>query len=187
MRITNELANPRKPLYKQIYFWVLVGVMLGVLVDHFFPETGQALEPGGQAFFNLIKLVVALVIFCTLVASIAGMQSMRNVGRVGVKAPVYFEVLTTVALILGLIVVRPGEGVNATPPEVSSTVSGYISQEESSHWYDFFFDIFPDSVVGAFAEGNVLQVLFSSVIFAIALHLVGAAEKPIVRVGQVFF
>lgn len=139
-------------------------------------------------------MVVAPVIFCTIVAGIAGMQSMRNVGRVGVKALIYFEVLTTVALILGLIVVnvvRPGEGVNATPPEVSSTVSGYISQGESSHWYDFFFDIFPDSVVGAFAEGNVLQVLFFSVVFAIALHLMGEAGKPIVRgierVGQAFF
>jgi aerobic C4-dicarboxylate transport protein len=87
------------------------------------------------------------------------MESMRNVGRVGVKALVYFEVLTTVAFVLGLLtinVVRPGEGVNATSPEVSSTVSGYISQGESSNWYDFVFNIFPDSVVGAFARGDVL-------------------------------
>jgi aerobic C4-dicarboxylate transport protein len=161
----NGQSGRRKPLYKQIYFWVLVGIALGILVGHFFPATGEALEPVGTSFVNLIKMVIAPVIFCTVVSGIAGMQSMRSVGRVGVKALVYFEVLTTVALIIGLVVInvlRPGEGVNAEPPAVSSTVSGYISQGESSHWYDPIFHIFPDSVVGAFADGDVLQVLFFS-------------------------
>jgi aerobic C4-dicarboxylate transport protein len=151
---TNEVTNRRKPLYKQICFWVLVGIMLGILVGYFFPATGEAMEPVGQAFVNLIKMVIAPVIFCTVVAGIAGMESMRSVGRIGVKALVYFEVLTTIALILGLVVanvVRPGEGVNATAPEVSSTVSGYISQGEQAHCYDPIIHIFPDSAVGAFA------------------------------------
>src|SRR5919199_5078133 len=187
-------VNRRKPIYKQIYFWVLVGIVLGILVGHFFPSAGVALEPVGTSFVNLIKMVIAPVIFCTVVSGIAGMQSMRSVGRVGVKALVYFEVLTTVALIIGLVVInvlRPGEGVNAEPPAVSSTVSGYISQGESSHWYDPIFHIFPDSVVGAFADGDVLQVLFFSVVFAIALHFMGEAGRPIVRgidrVGKAFF
>ena len=195
MAATNEVTNRRKPLYKQIYFWVLVGIMLGILVGYFFPATGEALEPVGQAFVNLIKMVIAPVIFCTVVAGIAGMESMRSVGRIGVKALVYFEVLTTIALILGLVVVnvvRPGEGVNATAaPEVSSTVSGYISQGEQSHWYDPIIHIFPESAVGAFAQGDVLQVLFFSVVFAVALHFMGDAGKPIVRgierLSQAFF
>lgn len=139
---TNEQTNQRRPLYKQIYFWVLVGIVLGILVGYFFPSTGQSLEPLGNTFINLIKMVIPPVIFCTVVAGIAGMGSLRSAGRIGVKALVYFEVLTTVALVLGLIVinvVRPGEGVNADPSgiEVNSTVSGYISKGESSHWYDF--------------------------------------------------
>jgi len=139
-------------------------------------------------------MVIAPVIFCTVVSGIAGMQSMRSVGRVGVKALVYFEVLTTIALILGLVVinvVRPGEGVNATPPEVSGTVAGYVSQGETSHWYDPIFHIFPESVVGAFAQGDVLQVLFFSVLFAIALHFMGEVGRPITRaidlLGKAFF
>src|SRR5215210_7483273 len=191
---TEEQTSRRKPIYRQIYFWVLVGIVLGILVGHFFPAAGVALEPVGTSFVNLIKMVIAPVIFCTVVSGIAGMQSMRSVGRVGVKALVYFEVLTTVALILGLVVInvlRPGEGVNAEPPEVNSTVAGYVSQGESSHWYDPIFHIFPDSVVGAFADGDVLQVLFFSVVFAIALHFMGETGKPIVRgidrVGKAFF
>jgi len=191
---TEEQTSRRKPIYRQIYFWVLVGIVLGILVGHFFPAAGVALEPVGTSFVNLIKMVIAPVIFCTVVSGIAGMQSMRRVGRVGVKALVYFEVLSTIALILGLVVinvVRPGEGVNAEPPEINDTVAGYVSQGESSHWYDIIFHIFPDSVVGAFADGDVLQVLFFSVVFAIALHFMGETGKPIVRgidrVGKAFF
>jgi aerobic C4-dicarboxylate transport protein len=194
MAVANEATNRRKPLYKQIYFWVLVGIVLGIAVGYFFPAAGEAMEPVGQAFVNLIKMVIAPVIFCTVVVGIAGMESMRSVGRIGVKALLYFEVLTSIALILGLAVVngvRPGEGVNATAPEVSSTVSGYISQGEQSHWYDPIIHIFPDSAVGAFAQGDVLQVLFFSVVFAIALHFMGDAGKPIMwgieRVSQAFF
>ncbi|MDQ3912845.1 MAG: dicarboxylate/amino acid:cation symporter [Actinomycetota bacterium] len=193
---TNEQTNQRRPLYKQIYFWVLIGIVLGILVGYFFPSTGQSLEPLGNTFINLIKMVIPPVIFCTVVAGIAGMGSLRSAGRIGVKALVYFEVLTTVALVLGLIVinvVRPGEGVNADPSgiEVNSTVSGYISKGESSHWYDFIFHIVPDSAVGAFANGDVLQVLFFSVLFALALHALGDRGKPIIQgiewLSQAFF
>ena len=191
---TNGRSNGRKPIYRQIYFWVLVGIVLGILVGYFFPETGTALEPIGESFVNLIMMVIAPVIFCTVVAGIAGMADLKSVGRIGGKALIYFEVLTTIALILGLAVInvfRPGEGVNAEPPKLSGDAAGYVQQGEASHWYDFIFDIFPDSVVGAFADGDVLQVLFISILVAIALQLMGEAGRPITRgiekIGQVFF
>jgi aerobic C4-dicarboxylate transport protein len=187
---------PRKPWYKQLYFWVLLGIVAGIGVGHFWPEVGEALEPVGTSFVNLIKMVIAPVIFCTVVVGIASMESMKKVGRVGGKALLYFEILTTVALALGLIVMnltKPGAGVNADAAglKVSETVSGYVSQGESAHWYDFIFHIFPSSVVGAFAENNILQVLFFAIVFAFALHGMGEKGKPIVagieRLGQAFF
>lgn len=187
-------TSQRKPIYKQIYFWVLVGIVLGIMVGYFFPKTGIALEPIGESFVNLIKMVIAPVIFCTVVSGIAGMADLKSVGRIGVKALVYFEVLSTVALILGLIAInvfQPGVGVNAEPPKVTGDAATYVQQGEASNWYDFIFDIFPDSVVGAFAEGDVLQVLFISILVAIALQLMGDAGRPVTRaidrIGKVFF
>jgi aerobic C4-dicarboxylate transport protein len=198
MATTNEQVNDRttqrKPIYKQIYFWVLVGIVLGILVGHFFPKTGQALEPIGESFINLITMIIAPIIFCTVVAGIAGMADLKSVGRIGLKALIYFEVLTTVALILGLVVinvVHPGAGVNAEPPKLSGDAAGYVQQGEASHWYDFIFHIFPDSFVGAFAEGDVLQVLFISILVAIALQLMGEVGRPVTQaiaiIGKVFF
>ncbi len=111
MATSAEQRARRKPIYKQIYFWVLIGITLGILVGYFFPATGRALEPVSESFVNLIKMVIAPVIFCTVVAGIAGMSDLKSVGRIGVKALVYFEVLTTIALVLGLVVInvfRPG-------------------------------------------------------------------------------
>jgi aerobic C4-dicarboxylate transport protein len=186
----------RKPWYKQLYLWVLTGIVAGVLVGWLWPAVGEALEPVGTSFVNLIKMVIAPVIFCTVVAGIASMDSMKKVGRVGGKALLYFEVLTTIALVLGLLVMnltKPGVGVNADAAglKVSETVSGYVAQGESAHWYDFIFHIFPSSVVGAFAENNVLQVLFFAIVFAFALHAMGERGRPIVagieRLSQAFF
>jgi aerobic C4-dicarboxylate transport protein len=187
---------PRKPWYKQLYLWVLVGIIAGIAVGHFAPGVGVALEPVGTSFVNLIKMVIAPVIFCTVVAGIASMESMKKVGRVGGKALLYFEILTTVALGLGLLVMnltKPGVGVNADASslQVSETVSGYVEKGANGHWYDFVFHIFPSSVVGAFADNEILQVLFFAVVFAFALHGMGEAGRPIVagieRLGQAFF
>jgi len=189
-------APRRRPWYRQIYAWVLIGIVLGILVGNFFPKTGIALEPVGTAFVNLIKMVIAPVIFCTVVAGIASMESVKKVGRIGGKAILYFEVMTTVALALGLLVMditKPGSGVNANADKlkVTTAVGGFIKQGESSNWYDFIFHIFPSSVIGAFAEGNILQVLFFSVVFAFALMHMGERGRPIIagieRVGQAFF
>ena len=189
-------VSHRRPWYKQIYLWVLVGIVAGILVGQFSPETGIALEPVGLAFVSLIKMVITPVIFCTVVAGIASMESVKKVGRIGGKALLYFEVMTSVALVLGLVVMnvtKPGAGVNADVGKikVTDTVSGLIEQGKISHWYDFIFHIFPSSVVGAFAEGNILQVLFFSVVFAFALMHMGERGRPIVaaieRTGQAFF
>jgi aerobic C4-dicarboxylate transport protein len=190
------LAPHRRPWYRQIYLWVLVGIVLGILVGQFSPETGIALEPVGLAFVSLIKMVIAPVIFCTVVAGIASMESVKKVGRIGGKALLYFEVMTTIALLLGMIVMnitKPGEGVNADVSKIKVTdaVSGLIEQGKISHWYDFIFHIFPSSVVGAFAEGDILQVLFFSVVFAFALMHLGERGRPLItgieRTGQAFF
>ena len=189
-------ASHRRSWYRQIYFWVLVGIIAGILVGQFSPDTGIALEPVGLAFVSLIKMVITPVIFCTVVAGIASMESVKKVGRIGGKALLYFELMTTVALVLGLVVMnvtKPGAGVNADVGKikVTDTVSGLIEQGTISHWYDFIFHIFPSSVVGAFAEGNILQVLFFSVVFAFALMHLGERGRPIIvgieRTGQAFF
>jgi aerobic C4-dicarboxylate transport protein len=189
-------ASHRRGWHRQIYFWVLVGIVLGILVGQFSPNTGIALEPIGLAFVSLIKMVITPVIFCTVVAGIASMESVKKVGRIGGKALLYFEVMTTVALVLGLVVMnvtKPGEGVNADVSKIKVTdaVSGLIAQGKISHWYDFIFHIFPSSVVGSFAEGNILQVLFFSVVFAFAVMHLGERGRPIIvgieRTGQAFF
>lgn len=189
-------TSGRRPLFKTLYVWVLVGIVLGGLTGALAPKFGVALEPVGTSFVNLIKMVIAPIIFCTVVTGIASMDSMKQVGRVGGKALLYFEALTSVALVLGLIVVnvvRPGDGIHADPSKikVAAKVGGFITQGEASHWYDFIFDIFPSSMVGAFAEGKVVQVLFISVVFAFALHSLGARGASMTRAiegfGQALF
>ena len=193
---TPSVAHQRRPFYKHLYFWVIVGIVAGVLVGHFFPSFGAGLQPVGTSFVNLIRMVIAPVIFCTVVVGIASIGDMKAVGRVGIKALIYFELVTTVALLIGMVVMnitRPGAGVNADPAtiEVNETVGSYIQQGQESNWYDFIFHIFPSSVVGAFAEGDVIQVLFFSVIFAFALLHMGERGRPIIigieRVGKAFF
>ena len=178
-------APHKRSWYRQIYFWVLVGIVAGILVGQFFPEYWDCTRPVGLAFVSLIKMVITPVIFCTVVAGIASMESVKKVGRIGGKALLYFEVMTTIALVLGLVVMnvtKPGAGVNADVGKikVTDTVSGLIEQGTISHWYDFIFHIFPSSVVGAFAEGNILQVLFFSVVFAFAIMHLGERGRPII-------
>jgi aerobic C4-dicarboxylate transport protein len=179
-------TGQRRPWYRTLYAWVLIGIVLGVIVGAAAPAVGSGLEPVGTSFVSLIKMVIAPIIFCTVVVGIGSVDSLKRVGRIGGKAFVYFEVVTTGALALGLLVMnvlRPGDGVHANPGsiDVSDTVSGYIGQGQESHWYDPIVHAIPDSVVGAFAEGNILQVLFFSVLFGIALNLLGPSGRPVVR------
>ncbi|WP_007507389.1 C4-dicarboxylate transporter DctA [Pseudofrankia saprophytica] len=189
-------AAGRRRWYRQLYPWVLLGIAAGIVVGTFAPGVGVDLQPLGTTFVDAIKMIIAPIVFCVVVGGIAQIDDIRRVGRVGLKTLGYFEVLTTVALALGLVVMnvfRPGDGVHANAAElkVSTTVAGYISQGQEQGWGHFLSDLVPSSVVGAFAEGNVLQVLFFAVLFGIALKLVGSAAAPIgvavERLGKVVF
>ncbi|MCW2913173.1 MAG: Aerobic C4-dicarboxylate transporter for fumarate, L-malate, D-malate, succunate, partial [Actinomycetia bacterium] len=174
----------RRPWYRQLYLWVLVGIAGGIAVGYLWPSVGVGLEPLGTTFVNLIKMVITPVIFLTVVAGIAGVDDLRRVGRVGLKSLVYFEVVSTIALVLGLVVInvfKPGAGVHADPGKiaVAGKAAGFIQQGETSGWWHYLTDMVPSSVVGAFAEGNVLQVLFFGVLFGIAVKLLGSAGEPI--------
>lgn len=169
---------------RQLYVWVLLGIALGVLVGAVAPGVGSDLKPIGDTFVNAIKMIITPIIFVTVVAGIAGVADLRGVGRIGGKAILYFEAVTTLALVLGLVVMnllKPGEGVHAVPPAVSKTVAGYVeTAKEQSPWH-LLTDVVPSSVVGAFSEGDILQVLFFAVLFGIAVKALGPAGAPVAR------
>jgi aerobic C4-dicarboxylate transport protein len=186
----------RVPWRRRLYTWVIVGIVLGGVLGALAPGFAASLEPLGSSFVSLIKMVIAPIIFCTVVAGIGSLDSLRKVGRIGGKALLYFEIVTTIALILGLVVMnvlKPGVGIHADPDkiQVSGAVSEYIGEGESQRWYEVLTHMIPDSVVGAFAEGEILQVLFFAVLFGIALNLMGPTGKPIAagvdKLAQVFF
>ncbi|EFO96116.1 hypothetical protein CRE_17780, partial [Caenorhabditis remanei] len=184
----------KKPLYKSLYFQVIVAIILGVIVGHYFPS-GEQLKPLGDAFIKLIKMIIAPVIFCTVVSGIAGMESMKSVGKTGGIALLYFEVVSTIALIIGLVVIniaKPGVGMNVDPATLDTTgISKYVESGASQSTVDFFLHIIPNTVVGAFAEGEILQVLLFALLFGFALHKLGDAGKPVLRlidqISHVFF
>ncbi|MGL5994513.1 MAG: dicarboxylate/amino acid:cation symporter, partial [Aeromonas sobria] len=174
----------RKKLFSSLYFQVLLAITLGVLLGHVYPELGADMKPLGDGFVKLIKMIIAPVIFCTVVTGIAGMESMKAVGKTGAIALLYFEVVSTIALIIGLCVVnllQPGVGMNVDPAALdASAISAYAEQAKSQGIIAFLLDIIPGSVIGAFASGNILQVLLFAVLFGFSLHHIG--EK-----GQVIF
>lgn len=171
--------------FKSLYAQVLVAIFVGVLIGHFFPDFGVRLKPLGDAFIKLIKMMIAPVIFCTIVIGIAGMQDMKKVGRVGLKALLYFEVVSTLALIIGLVViniVKPGNGMNVNPATIdASGVEGYIKSSHSGSVVDFLMHIIPENIVDALAKGDLLQVLFFSVLFGFALSKIGVKAQPLLR------
>lgn len=174
----------RKKLFSSLYFQVLLAITLGVFLGHVYPELGADMKPLGDGFVKLIKMIIAPVIFCTVVTGIAGMESMKAVGKTGAIALLYFEVVSTIALIIGLCVVnllQPGAGMNVDPAALdASAISAYAEQAKSQGIIAFLLDIIPGSVIGAFASGNILQVLLFAVLFGFSLHHTG--EK-----GQVIF
>ena len=179
-----------KPLYKQLYFQVLTAIVIGVLLGYFFPAIGASMKPLGDAFVKLIKMMIAPIIFTTVVVGIAKMGDMKEVGRVGLKALIYFEVVSTLALAIGLIVanvIRPGAGINADPSAVNAeSVARYTAAAQNQSTVDFFLHIIPDSVVGAFAEGEILQVLLFSVLFGLALARFGEKGRPLLDILDQF-
>lgn len=193
--IATTLDAARQPFYKMLYVQVLVAITIGILLGHFYPETGVALKPLGDGFVKLIKMVIAPIIFCTVVSGIAGMQDMKTVGKTGGYALLYFEIVSTIALLIGLIVVnlaQPGAGmhIDASTLDVSK-IAAYAQAGEAQSTIGFLLNVIPSTVVGAFANGDILQVLFFSVIFAFALQRMGDYGRPVLefieRIAQVMF
>jgi aerobic C4-dicarboxylate transport protein len=167
----------KKPLYKSLYFQVLTAITLGVLLGHFFPQTGEAMKPLGDGFIKLIKMIIAPIIFCTVVVGIAGMEDMKKVGKTGGLALLYFEIVSSIALIVGLIIVnlaQPGSGMNVDPKALDTKgIAAYTGPGKLQSTTDFLLNIIPNTVVDAFAKGEILQVLLFSVLFGFALHRFG--------------
>jgi aerobic C4-dicarboxylate transport protein len=170
-------APGRRPWYAQLYLQVLIAIAAGVLLGHFAPTTGEAFKPLGDAFIKLVKMVIAPVIFLTIVTGIAGMRDLRSVGRVAGKAFAYFLFFSTLALFVGMIVanvVRPGAGLNIDPATLdASKVSEFASKAHESTITGFLSGIIPDTFVSSLTSGNILQVLFVSILFGISLALIG--------------
>ena len=180
-------------LHHNLTVQVLVAISLGILLGLFFPDTGRAMKPLGDTFINLVKMVIAPVIFLTIVLGIANMSDLKKVGRVGGKALLYFEIVTTFALAIGLLVVnitKPGEGLDVSAL-AKGDVSRYTEQGKAMSFVDFITHIVPSSAVDAFAKGEILQVVFFAVLFGFALATLGARGRPLAdvleSVSQVFF
>ncbi|HEV8330860.1 MAG TPA: dicarboxylate/amino acid:cation symporter [Steroidobacteraceae bacterium] len=188
-------AAPSAPLYQSLYFQVLIAIALGATLGYFWPETGVRMEWLGQGFIKLITMLIAPVIFCTVVVGIAGMERMKDVGKTGVLALLYFEVVSSLALIVGLVivnVVKPGAGLNIDPATLDpKTVESYASAAEHRTVIEFLLNIIPKTFVGAFTEGQILQVLLAALLFGFALHATGERGRPVYdfieRLSQVFF
>jgi aerobic C4-dicarboxylate transport protein len=189
----------RKPLYQQLYFWVLIGMLLGVLVGYLFPASSPArlhffgdftfdatqLKPLSDAFIRLIRMMIAPIIFTTVVTGIAGMGNLKRLGRIGVKSFIYFEVMTTLALIIGWVVAaifRPGAGMNVEVGTLKTdSLKTTLAAAQAHHSVvDFLLNVIPKTIVGAFAEGEILQVLFISVLFGIAMAGIGEANQRVI-------
>ncbi len=187
-------ATPKK-LYQHLYLQVLVAIVLGALLGFFFPKAGAMMKPFGDGFIKLIKMLIAPIIFLTVVVGIATIGDLKKLGRVGLKSLIYFEVVSTIALVIGLIVVkivRPGLGINADATTLDlKAVEQYATSAKSQSVPDFILHIIPDTVVGAFAQGEILQVLLFAVLFGLALATLGKRGQPVLhlleQLNQVFF
>ena len=175
----------KKPFYKILYVQVLFAIACGVLLGYFLPANAVAMKPLGDGFIKLIKMIIAPVIFCTVVSGIAGMQDIKKVGRVGGKALLYFEVVSTFALVIGLFVaniLRPGAGFNADPATLDTkAIAEFTTKAKSQSTIDFVMNIIPNTMVDAFAKGEILQVLLVAILFGFALSIMGEKGKPVTR------
>jgi aerobic C4-dicarboxylate transport protein len=173
----------RKPFYKILYVQVLIAIACGVVLGATEPAWGVAMKPFGDAFIKAIKMMIPLVIFCTVAIGIAGMEDVKHVGRVGGKAILYFEVVSTIALIIGLVVanlIKPGAGFNADPATIDTgAIADFTTRAKSQSTIEFFMNIIPSSPIDALAKGDVLQTLFFAVLFGFALAVVGVRAQPV--------
>ena len=176
----------RKPIWTHLYAQVLTAIVLGAVIGHFWPSFGESLKPLGDAFIKLVKMIIAPVIFLTVATGIAHLRDLRDVGRVAGKAFAYFLTFSTLALIVGLIVanvVRPGAGMNIDPASLDpEAVAQYSQAAHDQTITGFLLHIIPDTVVGAFAGGEILQVLFFSILFGVSLAVIGDRAQPVLTV-----
>lgn len=192
---TPPMLPGRPPLHRSLYFQVILAVLAGILLGVLAPATGEAMKPLGDAFIKLVKMIIAPVIFCTVVIGIAGMEDMKKIGRTGLAALVYFEVVSTVALLVGLVIVnvlRPGEGMHVDPATLDAgAVAATAGTKPMQGAADFLLDVIPETALGAFASGNVLQVLLFALLFGFALHRMGGRRSMVFefieRVSEVLF
>lgn len=188
-------VHAARPFYRHLYFQVLCAIVAGALIGHFFPQTGEALKPLGDAFIKLVKMIISPVIFLTIVTGLAGMGTLKGVGSVVGKAFAYFLTFSTLALVVGLItanVIQPGAGMNIDPASLdASKVVTYTEKAHETSLIGFVMDIIPSTITSAFVEGNILQVLFVAILFGIGLILIGDRGKPVLAlfeaISQVVF
>ena len=169
-------AAPR-PIYRSLYVQVICAIVIGALLGHLAPATGESMKPLGVGFFKLIKMIIAPIIFCTVVVGIAGMEDMKKVGKTGGLALLYFEVVSSIALVVGLVIVnlvQPGVGMNVDAASLDTKgIAAYTGPGKMQGTVDFLLNVIPSTVVDAFAKGEILQVLLFSVMFGFALHKFG--------------
>jgi aerobic C4-dicarboxylate transport protein len=173
----------KKPFYKVLYVQVLFAIACGVLLGYFEPKLGIDLKPLGDGFIKLVKMIIAPVIFCTVVHGIAGMEDMKKVGRVGGKALLYFEIVSTFALVIGLVVantLKPGAGFNADLSTLDTkAIEGFTAKAQAQSTVEFILNIIPNTFMDAFAKGDILQVLLLAILFGFSLSAMGEKGKPV--------
>jgi aerobic C4-dicarboxylate transport protein len=178
-------SSTRRPLYLQLWFHVLVAMAVGIALGYLNPGAGKAMKPLGDGFIKLIRMIIAPIVFVTVVSGIYRMQSMKEVGRIGVRALVYFEVVSTVALLIGLLVallIRPGAGVNADPRQLdAAAMAPYVTTAAKQTTVEFLLNIIPTTLVGAFSEGQILQVMFVAILIGLALLKAGERVAPLMK------
>jgi aerobic C4-dicarboxylate transport protein len=176
----------KKSFFKSLHFQVFASIVIGILIGYLYPSFGESMKPLGDGFIKLIKMIIGPIIFCTIVCGIAGMGDMKKVGRVGGKALLYFEVVTSFAFLLGIILVnwlQPGAGMNIDVSTLdSASVAMYTNGVQSHHGVDFFMNIIPNTVVDGFAKGEILQILLFSVMFGWALSKLGTKGQMLLNV-----
>jgi aerobic C4-dicarboxylate transport protein len=180
---TDVQPPPKKPLYTSLWAQVMFAILIAIAFGHFSPARAIAMKPLGDAFIKLISMIITAVIFCTVVEGIAGMKDLKKVGRVGGKALLYFEIVSTLALLLGMVVgnvLHPGAGLNVTPSvQDAQAVADYAGKAKAQNTTEFLMHIIPTTIVDAFAKGDILQVLFIAVLFGIALAATGEHGRPL--------
>ena len=190
-----SIPAPRRPWYRILYVQVIIAVLVGVVVGFYWPDAGKSLKPLGDGFVKLVKMMIGPIIFCTVVHGIASVGDIKKLGRVGVKALLYFEIVSTLALIIGLIVVnvlKPGVGISFHADAAAVSASAGLSEKAHAlSTTEFILNIIPSTVLGAFVSGDLLQVLLVSLLVALAVAVMGERGRPVLHViesaGQVFF